>query len=55
MNTADMQARSIAPGALVEIKSLADDGKRRVVRAFRVKPQFQPERTPYRPTRGSYR
>ncbi len=43
MNSADMQARGIAPGAMVEIESLADDGKRRVVRGFRAKPHSIPE------------
>jgi molybdopterin-dependent oxidoreductase alpha subunit len=43
MNATDMQARAITPGALVEIESLADDGKRRVVRGFRAKPHNIPE------------
>ena len=34
MNEADMQAREIAPGSQVEIASLAEDGKRRVVCGF---------------------
>jgi anaerobic selenocysteine-containing dehydrogenase len=38
MNEADMQARGIASEAMVEIESLAEDGKRRIVRGFRVKP-----------------
>jgi molybdopterin-dependent oxidoreductase alpha subunit len=38
MNEADMQARGIAPEGLVEIESLAEDGKRRIVQGFRVKP-----------------
>jgi formate dehydrogenase major subunit len=38
MNEADMQARQIAPGTLVEIESLADDGKKRIVRGFWAKP-----------------
>jgi anaerobic selenocysteine-containing dehydrogenase len=38
MNDADMRARGIAPGALVEIESLAEDGKQRIVQGFRVKP-----------------
>jgi formate dehydrogenase major subunit len=37
MNEADMQARGIAPEGLVEIESLAEDGKRRIVQGFRVK------------------
>ena len=37
MNEADMQARDIAPGTLVEIESLAEDGRRRVLRGFRAK------------------
>jgi molybdopterin-dependent oxidoreductase alpha subunit len=37
INEADMQRRGIAAGSLVEIESLAEDGKRRVVRGFRVK------------------
>jgi formate dehydrogenase major subunit len=38
MNEADMQARGIAPDALIEIESLAGDGEPRIVRGFRVKP-----------------
>jgi molybdopterin-dependent oxidoreductase alpha subunit len=38
MNQADMRARGIAPEALVEIESLAEDGSRRVARGFRAKP-----------------
>jgi molybdopterin-dependent oxidoreductase alpha subunit len=34
MNEADMQARGIAEGDMVEIESLAEDGKRRVVGGF---------------------
>ena len=42
MNEADMQARGIAPEMVVEIESLAEDGKRRVVQGFRVKPHNIP-------------
>jgi molybdopterin-dependent oxidoreductase alpha subunit len=42
MNQADMQARGIAPEALVEIESLAEDGKRRIVRDFHAKPHNIP-------------
>ena len=38
MNEADMQARGIAEGDEVEIESLAEDGKRRIVSGFWVKP-----------------
>jgi molybdopterin-dependent oxidoreductase alpha subunit len=38
MNEADMQARGIAEGDMVEIESLAEDGKRRVVGGFWAKP-----------------
>src|SRR5271157_3941672 len=38
MNEADMQARGITEGDMVEIESLAEDGKRRVVGGFRAKP-----------------
>jgi formate dehydrogenase major subunit len=38
MNEADMKARGIAEGDLVEIESLFDDGKRRVVGGFWAKP-----------------
>ena len=38
MNEADMRARGIAEGDKVEIESLAEDGKRRVVSGFWVKP-----------------
>jgi molybdopterin-dependent oxidoreductase alpha subunit len=37
MNEADMKARDIAPGTLVEIETLAQDGKQRLVRGFRAK------------------
>jgi formate dehydrogenase major subunit len=37
MNETDMQQRGIAPGSLVEIESLAQDGNRRTVRGFKVK------------------
>jgi molybdopterin-dependent oxidoreductase alpha subunit len=45
MNELDMKERGIAPGALVEIESLANDGQRRVVRGFKSRP--------YRVPRGS--
>ena len=38
MHEADMRERGIMPGATVEIKLLAEDGKRRIVQGFRVKP-----------------
>jgi formate dehydrogenase major subunit len=38
MNEADMKARGIAPDALVEIESLADDRQKRVVRGFKARP-----------------
>jgi molybdopterin-dependent oxidoreductase alpha subunit len=42
MNEADMHARGIAPEALVEIESLAEDGKRRIVQGFHAKPHNIP-------------
>jgi formate dehydrogenase major subunit len=42
MNEADMQTRGIAEGDEVEIESLAEDGKRRVVGGFWVKPHSIP-------------
>jgi molybdopterin-dependent oxidoreductase alpha subunit len=42
MNEADMRALRIAPGTRVEIESLAEDGKRRTVRGFSVKPHDIP-------------
>jgi formate dehydrogenase major subunit len=42
MNEADMQARGIAEGDEVEIESLAEDGKRRVVGGFWAKPHSIP-------------
>jgi molybdopterin-dependent oxidoreductase alpha subunit len=42
MNETDMRALRIAPGAQVEIESLAQDGKRRIVRGFSVKPHDIP-------------
>jgi molybdopterin-dependent oxidoreductase alpha subunit len=42
MNEVDMQARRFGPGTLVEIESLADDGRKRVVRGFSVKPHSIP-------------
>jgi anaerobic selenocysteine-containing dehydrogenase len=38
MNEIDMKERGIAPDALVEIESLADDRLRRVVRGFKARP-----------------
>ena len=38
MNEIDMKERGIAPDALVEIESLADDRQRRVVRGFKARP-----------------
>ena len=43
MNEIDMKARGIAPGALVEIESLAGDGQKRVVRGFKVRPYAIPQ------------
>jgi len=42
MNEADMQARGITEGDMVEIESLAEDGKRRVVGGFWAKPHNIP-------------
>jgi formate dehydrogenase major subunit len=42
MNDADMRARGISEGDMVEIESLADDGKRRVVGGFWAKPHSIP-------------
>ena len=42
MNEADMQARRIAAGTLVEIESLAADGRKRIVRGFSAKPHDIP-------------
>jgi formate dehydrogenase major subunit len=38
MNEADMRVRGIAEGDLIEMEALADDGRRRVVAGFWVKP-----------------
>jgi len=38
MNEVDMQARGIAEGDLIEMEALADDGRKRVVSGFWVKP-----------------
>jgi anaerobic selenocysteine-containing dehydrogenase len=38
VNEADMLVRGIAPEALVEIESLAKDGKQHIVKGFRAKP-----------------
>jgi anaerobic selenocysteine-containing dehydrogenase len=38
MNEADMRSRGIAEGDVVEIESLAEDGKRRIVGGFWAKP-----------------
>jgi molybdopterin-dependent oxidoreductase alpha subunit len=43
MNENDMKARGIAPDALIEIESLAEDGQKRVVRGFKVKPYNIPQ------------
>jgi anaerobic selenocysteine-containing dehydrogenase len=37
MNEVDITERGIAPDALVEIESLADDGQTRVVRGFKAR------------------
>jgi molybdopterin-dependent oxidoreductase alpha subunit len=42
MNEADMRARGISEGDLVDIESLAEDGKRRVVSGFWAKPHSIP-------------
>jgi formate dehydrogenase major subunit len=42
MNQADMQARGITEGDMVEIESLAEDGKRRIVGGFWAKPHSIP-------------
>ena len=42
MNEADMRALRIAPGTQVEIESLAEDGKQRIVRGFSAKPHDIP-------------
>ena len=42
MNEADMRTRGITEGDMVEIESLAEDGKRRVVGGFWVKPYSIP-------------
>lgn len=42
MNEIDMKARGITAGALVEIESLAKDGRRRVVRGFKARPYSIP-------------
>lgn len=43
MNEADMRARAITEGDLVEIESLTGDGKRRIVGGFWAKPHNIPE------------
>jgi len=43
MNEADMKEGGIAPGVLVEIESLADDGQKRVVQGFKVLPYNIPK------------
>jgi molybdopterin-dependent oxidoreductase alpha subunit len=43
MNELDMEARGIAPDALVEIESLAGDGQKRVVRGFKAHPYNIPK------------
>jgi formate dehydrogenase major subunit len=42
MNEADMQERGIAPDALVDLEAVADDGRTRIVRGFKVKPYLMP-------------
>jgi molybdopterin-dependent oxidoreductase alpha subunit len=42
MNEADMRARDVSSGDVVEIESLAEDGRSRVVGGFRVKPHNIP-------------
>jgi formate dehydrogenase major subunit len=42
MNEADMRSRGIAEGDVVEIESLAEDGKRRIVGGFWAKPHSIP-------------
>jgi anaerobic selenocysteine-containing dehydrogenase len=44
MNETDMQARGITEGDMVEIESLAEDGKQRVVGGFWAKPHSIPGR-----------
>jgi anaerobic selenocysteine-containing dehydrogenase len=43
MNEIDMKERGIAPDALVEIESLAGDGRKRVVRGFKARPYAIPQ------------
>jgi hypothetical protein len=45
MNEADMQPRSIAPVSLVGIEVLAEDGNRRILRAFKAKVRDIPSGT----------
>jgi formate dehydrogenase major subunit len=42
MNEVDMKERGIAPDSLVEIESLAGDGRKRVVRGFKARPYAIP-------------
>jgi len=42
MNEIDMKARGIEPDSLVEIESLASDGRKRLVRGFKVLPYAIP-------------
>ena len=42
MNEADMQARGIAEGGMVEMESLAEDGRRRLIAGFWAKPHNIP-------------
>jgi molybdopterin-dependent oxidoreductase alpha subunit len=42
MNETDMKERSLTAGALAEIESLADDGQKRIVRGFKVRPYSIP-------------
>jgi molybdopterin-dependent oxidoreductase alpha subunit len=43
MNEIDMKARGIEPDSLVEIESLAGDGRKRLVRGFKAKPYAIPQ------------
>jgi molybdopterin-dependent oxidoreductase alpha subunit len=43
MNEIDMKARGIEPDSLVEIESLASDGRKRLVRGFKVLPYAIPQ------------
>jgi molybdopterin-dependent oxidoreductase alpha subunit len=43
MNEADMKARGISADALVDIEAVSDDGQKRVVRGFKVRPYNIPK------------